>query len=95
MAPILASWHSQGPCALDTLLKVKQSSLEWLSEPTVLVRGISGLVLTSDVLFLSHRYTSTLYLPRLKPYEAGFYSFWARNDRGEDTLTFELTLQCE
>lgn len=88
MAPTLASWHSQGPCALDTLLKVKQSSLEWLSEPTV-------LVLTSDVLFLSHRYTSTLYLPRLKPYEAGFYSFWARNDRGEDTLTFELTLQCE
>lgn len=66
-----------------------------MSEPTVLVRGISGLVLTADVLFLSHRYTSTLYLPRLKPDEAGRYSFWARNARGEDALTFNLTLQCK
>lgn len=41
----------------------------------------------------TYRYTSTLYLPRLKPYEAGRYSFWARNARGEDALTFELNLQ--
>lgn len=41
----------------------------------------------------TYRYTSTLYLPRLKPDEAGRYSFWARNARGEDALTFNLTLQ--
>lgn len=61
-------------------------SLRWLSEPSVL---------TQDGLLLPHRYTSKLTLPRLKPSEAGLYSFQARNARGEDTLTFELTLLCE
>ncbi|XP_008150427.2 macrophage colony-stimulating factor 1 receptor [Eptesicus fuscus] len=40
----------------------------------------------------TYRYTSTLSLPRLKPSEAGRYSFLARNAGGEDALTFELTL---
>ncbi|XP_036097989.1 macrophage colony-stimulating factor 1 receptor [Molossus molossus] len=41
----------------------------------------------------TYRYTSNLSLPRLKPSEAGRYSFLARNTRGEDTLTFELMLR--
>uniref|UniRef100_A0A8C0HTN0 Macrophage colony-stimulating factor 1 receptor n=1 Tax=Balaenoptera musculus TaxID=9771 RepID=A0A8C0HTN0_BALMU len=40
----------------------------------------------------TYRYTSTLTLLRLKPFEAGRYSFQARNARGEEALTFELTL---
>uniref|UniRef100_A0A8D1C3Z0 Macrophage colony-stimulating factor 1 receptor n=1 Tax=Sus scrofa TaxID=9823 RepID=A0A8D1C3Z0_PIG len=40
----------------------------------------------------TYRYASTLTLPRLKPSEAGRYSFLARNARGEGVLTFELTL---
>nr|KAF6346353.1 colony stimulating factor 1 receptor [Pipistrellus kuhlii] len=40
----------------------------------------------------TYRYTSTLPLPRLKPSEAGRYSFLAWNAGGEDALTFELTL---
>lgn len=40
-----------------------------------------------------YRYSSTLILPRLKPYEAGRYSFLAENARGGDVLTFELHLQ--
>lgn len=63
-----------------------KSLIRWLSEPTVL---------TPDGLLLSCRYTSTLTLLRLKPFEAGHYSFQARNARGEETLTFELTLLCE
>uniref|UniRef100_A0A8C0ZWV2 receptor protein-tyrosine kinase n=1 Tax=Castor canadensis TaxID=51338 RepID=A0A8C0ZWV2_CASCN len=41
---------------------------------------------------LSCRYTSILSLIRLKPSEAGRYSFLARNVGGWSTLTFELTL---
>ncbi|XP_058399927.1 macrophage colony-stimulating factor 1 receptor [Diceros bicornis minor] len=41
----------------------------------------------------TYRYASTLSLPRLKPSEAGRYSFLARNAGGEDALTFELTLR--
>ncbi|XP_008564126.1 PREDICTED: macrophage colony-stimulating factor 1 receptor [Galeopterus variegatus] len=41
----------------------------------------------------TYRYTSTLSLPRLKPSEAGHYSFLARNTRGWSALTFELTLR--
>ncbi|XP_037657755.1 macrophage colony-stimulating factor 1 receptor [Choloepus didactylus] len=41
----------------------------------------------------TYRHTSTLSLPRLKPSEAGRYSFLARNARGWSSLTFELTLQ--
>ncbi|XP_016066088.1 PREDICTED: macrophage colony-stimulating factor 1 receptor [Miniopterus natalensis] len=41
----------------------------------------------------TYRYTSTLSLPRLKPSEAGRYSFLARNARGEEALTFEITLR--
>lgn len=44
---------------------------------------------------LARRYSSTLSLPRLKSSEAGRYSFLARNAKGEETLTFELTLRCE
>jgi hypothetical protein len=44
---------------------------------------------------LSCRYTSILSLIRLKPSEAGRYSFLARNVGGWSTLTFELTLLCE
>ncbi|XP_003782093.1 macrophage colony-stimulating factor 1 receptor [Otolemur garnettii] len=40
----------------------------------------------------TYRYTSTLSLPRLKPSEAGYYSFLARNVGGWSALTFELTL---
>ncbi|XP_037017841.2 macrophage colony-stimulating factor 1 receptor [Artibeus jamaicensis] len=40
----------------------------------------------------AYRYTSTLFLPRLKPSEAGLYSLMARNAGGENALTFELTL---
>ncbi|XP_057587157.1 macrophage colony-stimulating factor 1 receptor [Hippopotamus amphibius kiboko] len=40
----------------------------------------------------TYRYSSTLTLPRLMPSEAGRYSFQARNARGEEALTFELTL---
>ncbi|KAM9731054.1 macrophage colony-stimulating factor 1 receptor [Dama dama] len=47
-----------------------------------------NFVITND----TYRYTSKLTLPRLKPSEAGLYSFQARNARGEDNLTFELTL---
>lgn len=39
-----------------------------------------------------YRYTSTLSLPRLKPFEAGRYSFLAENARGVEVLTFELHL---
>ncbi|XP_066199528.1 macrophage colony-stimulating factor 1 receptor [Saccopteryx leptura] len=41
----------------------------------------------------TYRYKSTLSLPRLKSFEAGRYSFLARNARGEEALTFELTLR--
>lgn len=41
----------------------------------------------------TYRYTSTLSLPRLKPSEAGRYSFLARNAGGWSALTFELTLR--
>lgn len=41
----------------------------------------------------TYRYTSILSLPRLKPSEAGRYSFLARNTGGESSLTFELTLR--
>ncbi|XP_045407348.1 macrophage colony-stimulating factor 1 receptor [Lemur catta] len=41
----------------------------------------------------TYRYTSTLSLPRLKPSEAGRYSFMARNPGGWSALTFELTLR--
>nr|XP_012597012.1 macrophage colony-stimulating factor 1 receptor [Microcebus murinus] len=41
----------------------------------------------------TYRYTSTLSLPRLKPSEAGRYSFMARNPGGWSALTFELTLK--
>ncbi|XP_012513771.1 PREDICTED: macrophage colony-stimulating factor 1 receptor [Propithecus coquereli] len=41
----------------------------------------------------TYRYTSTLSLPRLKPSEAGRYSFMARNLGGWSALTFELTLR--
>uniref|UniRef100_A0A9L0S2G1 Macrophage colony-stimulating factor 1 receptor n=1 Tax=Equus caballus TaxID=9796 RepID=A0A9L0S2G1_HORSE len=41
----------------------------------------------------TYRYSSTLSLPRLKSSEAGRYSFLARNAKGEETLTFELTLR--
>jgi len=41
----------------------------------------------------TYRYTSILSLPRLKPSEAGRYSFLARNTGGEHSLTFELTLR--
>ncbi|XP_053421951.1 macrophage colony-stimulating factor 1 receptor [Nycticebus coucang] len=41
----------------------------------------------------TYRYTSTLSLPRLKPSEAGRYSFLARNVGGWSALTFELTLR--
>ncbi|XP_040828591.1 macrophage colony-stimulating factor 1 receptor isoform X2 [Ochotona curzoniae] len=41
----------------------------------------------------TYRYTSSLSLLRLKPTEAGRYSFLARNAGGLRTLTFELTLQ--
>ncbi|XP_006204512.2 macrophage colony-stimulating factor 1 receptor [Vicugna pacos] len=40
----------------------------------------------------TYRYTSILTLPRLKPSEAGRYSFLASNARHEESLTFELTL---
>lgn len=40
-----------------------------------------------------YRYTSTLFLPRLKPYEAGLYSLLAENARGREVLTFELHLR--
>ncbi|XP_012881009.1 PREDICTED: macrophage colony-stimulating factor 1 receptor [Dipodomys ordii] len=39
------------------------------------------------------RYSTLLSLPRLKPWEAGRYSFRARNARGWSALTFNLTLQ--
>ncbi|KAL0608088.1 Macrophage colony-stimulating factor 1 receptor [Plecturocebus cupreus] len=39
------------------------------------------------------RHTFTLSLPRLKPSEAGCYSFLARNPVGWRALTFELTLR--
>ncbi|XP_004686622.1 PREDICTED: macrophage colony-stimulating factor 1 receptor [Condylura cristata] len=39
------------------------------------------------------RYNSILSLPRLKPSEAGHYSFMASNDGGCKALTFELTLR--
>lgn len=72
--------------------KIKERLLGWLSEPAVLV----GTTLCSPrCLPLSCRYTSTLPLPRLKPSEAGRYSFLAWNAGGEDALTFELTLLCE
>nr|XP_003934130.2 macrophage colony-stimulating factor 1 receptor [Saimiri boliviensis boliviensis] len=41
----------------------------------------------------TYRHTFTLSLPRLKPSEAGRYSFLARNSGGWRTLTFELTLR--
>ncbi|KAM6224477.1 macrophage colony-stimulating factor 1 receptor isoform 2-T2 [Rhynchocyon petersi] len=41
----------------------------------------------------TYRYTSTLFLPRLKPSEAGRYSFLARNSGVWKALTFEVTLQ--
>ncbi|MBZ3882800.1 Macrophage colony-stimulating factor 1 receptor [Sciurus carolinensis] len=41
----------------------------------------------------TYRYTSSLSLPRLKPAEAGRYSFLARNAGGWSALTFELTLR--
>ncbi|KAM5302216.1 macrophage colony-stimulating factor 1 receptor isoform 2-T2 [Glossophaga mutica] len=41
----------------------------------------------------AYRYTSTLFLPRLKPTEAGLYSLVARNAGGENALTFEINLQ--
>uniref|UniRef100_A0A8C9AT63 receptor protein-tyrosine kinase n=1 Tax=Prolemur simus TaxID=1328070 RepID=A0A8C9AT63_PROSS len=41
----------------------------------------------------TYRYTSTLSLPRLKPSEAGHYSFMAGNPGGWSALTFELTLR--
>ncbi|KAG8504482.1 Macrophage colony-stimulating factor 1 receptor [Galemys pyrenaicus] len=41
----------------------------------------------------TYRYTSTLSLPRLKPSEAGRYSFLARNTGRWEALTFELTLR--
>ncbi|KAI5259610.1 macrophage colony-stimulating factor 1 receptor [Manis pentadactyla] len=41
----------------------------------------------------TYRYTSTLSLPRLKPSEAGRYSFLARNAGGGSAMTFELTLR--
>ncbi|XP_042637281.1 macrophage colony-stimulating factor 1 receptor [Orycteropus afer afer] len=41
----------------------------------------------------TYRYTSTLSLPRLKPSEAGHYSFLARNVGGWKSLTFELTIR--
>ncbi|KAM5169410.1 macrophage colony-stimulating factor 1 receptor [Callospermophilus lateralis] len=40
----------------------------------------------------TYRYTSSLSLPRLKPSEAGRYSFLAMNAGGSSSLTFELTL---
>lgn len=84
--PRLGTWLSQGLRAPDPRPKIKPPPLRWFSEPSVL---------TPDGLLLPHRYTSKLTLPRLKPSEAGLYSFQARNARGEDTLTFELTLLCE
>ncbi|XP_019485606.1 PREDICTED: macrophage colony-stimulating factor 1 receptor [Hipposideros armiger] len=41
----------------------------------------------------TYRYNSTLFLPRLKSYEAGRYSFRAENAGDEDVLTFELHLR--
>uniref|UniRef100_A0A2K5WG90 Macrophage colony-stimulating factor 1 receptor n=1 Tax=Macaca fascicularis TaxID=9541 RepID=A0A2K5WG90_MACFA len=41
----------------------------------------------------TYRHTFTLSLPRLKPSEAGRYSFLARNPGGWRALTFELTLR--
>lgn len=41
----------------------------------------------------AYRYSSTLLLPRLKPSEAGHYSFLASNANGTRVLTFALTLQ--
>lgn len=92
LAPSLGSWLSQGFCGLDTSPKIKQRLLGWLSEPAVLAGATLG---SPRRLPLSCRYTSTLSLPRLKPSEAGRYSFLARNAGGEDALTFELTLLCE
>ncbi|XP_037364853.1 macrophage colony-stimulating factor 1 receptor [Talpa occidentalis] len=49
--------------------------------------------LNFDIRQDTYRYTSTLSLPRLKPSEAGRYSFLAQNAGGWKALTFELTLQ--
>lgn len=94
MALSLGPWLSQGLCILDTLPKIKQSPFRRLSEPTVL-QGRTRTGFMPDGLPLLCRYTSILSLPRLKPSEAGRYSFLARNTGGEHSLTFELTLRCE
>ncbi|XP_004384956.1 macrophage colony-stimulating factor 1 receptor [Trichechus manatus latirostris] len=49
--------------------------------------------LNFDIIEDTYRYTSTLSLPRLKPSEAGRYSFLARNAGGWKTLTFEIILR--
>ncbi|XP_003477396.1 macrophage colony-stimulating factor 1 receptor [Cavia porcellus] len=41
----------------------------------------------------TYRYTSSLILTRVKPSEAGRYSFLARNEGGWSALTFNLTLR--
>ncbi|XP_003404645.2 macrophage colony-stimulating factor 1 receptor isoform X1 [Loxodonta africana] len=49
--------------------------------------------LNFDIIKDTYRYTSTLSLPRLKPSEAGCYSFLARNTGNWKALTFEITLR--